>query len=753
MTKNLFAILCLVVLVIMFAGFFVSYKRKEEIRKPLLNLITISMWVVLISIIEMLTSSFVVMKIMRTCFYVAMDWICLYILLFCSEYAKIRVKKRTIIDRIYAGVLGVDSLMLFFNLIVPIAVKFTLVQTETDTFLQAEQGILYDVHLVLCYLMLLKAFYSLIKSLIKAPGVYRIRYITTLITLLAVVALDAWFLTVGWFIDISILLFGLAELIIVYFTFFFVPQVLKHGIQERVFEQMKDCVVIFDDDNICVYANNKFEPYGVQATITKDDCDEIIKKLLNGHKYFSINSEGTEKYFSPNFNTLFDRKNTYMGCFYVLRDITEETEHQKEQHRLSNHDTLTGLYNRNYFTERATDFMHDNPDEQYLLVCSDIRHFKTLNDMFGVRIGDEVLKAIANGLITNDKGNMIYGRIGDDSFALCIPEKEFHLEFLVSESKRLLKLSYLSYAIINHIGIYRVEDIDIPVSTMCDRAMMAINNIRSDFQTKVAYYDDSLRNKFVREQEIVSNFESAFEDDSFVIFLQPQYNIKSHRVTGAEALVRWKDGKDGFISPGEFIPVLENHGLITRLDIYVWNLVAELLRKWKNEGRDALAISVNISPKDFYYADLYEVFTGLTESYGISPKNLRLEITESAFAMDFEKQQETVERLQKAGFLIEMDDFGKGYSSLNSLKDTPVDILKLDIDFLKGKDKYNRGAGIISTVVKMADGLHMPVIAEGVETKAQCDFLQEVGCDIIQGYYYSKPMSVSDFENKIRDFY
>jgi len=281
---------------------------------------------------------------------------------------------------------------------------------------------------------------------------------------------------------------------------------------------------------------------------------------------------------------------------------------------------------------------------------------------------------------------------------------------------------------------------------MCDRAMVALSEIRGTYQSVVSYYDEAMEIKRRHDQEILEDIQNAFDDDQFVIYLQPQINHRTQEIVGTEALVRWMHPKKGLLAPSEFIPLLEKRGMISMLDKHVWELACRQLKKWKDEGKSDLSISVNISTKDFYYEDLYEVFTGLIEKYQISEQNLKLEITESAFAIDEVKQIETVEKLQKAGFIIEMDDFGSGYSSLNTLKNTPVDIIKMDMAFMSGKDIYKRGADILQMIVAMAKKLNMPIIAEGVETLEQAEFLSGIGCDIIQGYFYEKPCSVEEFE-------
>ena len=234
--------------------------------------------------------------------------------------------------------------------------------------------------------------------------------------------------------------------------------------------------------------------------------------------------------------------------------------------------------------------------------------------------------------------------------------------------------------------------------------------------------------------------------EEFVIYIQPQIDTRNNKVIGGETLVRWLSPKRGMVPPSEFVPLFEKNGMITKMDFHVWELACRQLAKWKAEGKGDRTLSINISAKNFYLTDLYERITGLVEKYDIDPQRLKLEITETAFVLDVKKQMELVQRLQKRGFLVEMDDFGSGYSALNSLKDIDIDVLKLDMKFFEKTDTPKRSEKIIASMVGLANKLTTPVIAEGVETKEQIDYLNSIGCHVVQGYFYSKPMSVEEYE-------
>ncbi|MEG1684111.1 MAG: EAL domain-containing protein, partial [Oscillospiraceae bacterium] len=297
-------------------------------------------------------------------------------------------------------------------------------------------------------------------------------------------------------------------------------------------------------------------------------------------------------------------------------------------------------------------------------------------------------------------------------------------------------------------GIYEIDDPGIPVDQMCDRANLALQTIKGKYKQHYALYNDTMRQTMLREQEIRSEMAEALADQQFQVFLQPIYSLSSGRAVSAEALVRWQHPKKGMISPGEFIPLFEKSGFIAEVDRYVWEEVCRYLGR----RRDAapLPISVNASRMSLYSPDFFDTIVELTERYGVEPSLFKIEITETAYAADPTQLMQTTKKLQAAGFPVLMDDFGSGYSSLNTLKDLPVDILKIDMKFLRGFESGGRVGTVLISVLRMAKWLNLPVIAEGVETKEQLAFLRSAGCDLIQGFCFAKPMAMDAFEDYIK---
>ena len=300
------------------------------------------------------------------------------------------------------------------------------------------------------------------------------------------------------------------------------------------------------------------------------------------------------------------------------------------------------------------------------------------------------------------------------------------------------------FVIVYNHSVYDIVDRNMPIHLMYDRASMAMNSIKGDYQQRVANYSEDMREKAMQDQQMLQNFEAALRNSDIKIYLQPQVDSEG-KVIGAEALARWVDPKKGVIPPMDFIPLLEKNGMIGRLDVYVWKLACSKLAEWEKRGID-LSISVNISPKDFYYMDISKIFKNYLKLYDISPSKLHLEITETAVFNNVPKQVSLIEELQNLDYVVEMDDFGSGFSSLNMLKDIPVDVVKIDMAFLQQTENVDKAKIILSSIISLCKKLDIATIVEGVETRTQLEFLVEEGADMFQGYFFSKPVPAQEFE-------
>ncbi|NLL78759.1 MAG: EAL domain-containing protein [Clostridiales bacterium] len=414
---------------------------------------------------------------------------------------------------------------------------------------------------------------------------------------------------------------------------------------------------------------------------------------------------------------------------------------------------LTGLlYNRAFFKQADECLKRIEPDT-YSLVAIDIEHFRLFNKLYGREEGDNLLIYVADcvrQLAEEHDGAARY--LGGDNFCVLIPDREELLEQLKSNISKGVKRLSNTVGFLPALGVFGITDPAMPAMQMYDRATIALSHVLGNYMQRICRYDSSMVDKLEEEILLLSEIQIALEKDEFTFFVQPQCDIFTGKIVGAESLVRWKHPTKGMVPPGLFIPVLEKNGFIADLDRYVWKKVCEWLRDWMDRGYQPVPISINVSRIDIFSMDVPAYLQELIETYGLEPNHIKVELTESAYAENNDKIIHTVKRLQESGFLVMMDDFGSGYSSLNMLKSVAVDVLKIDMRFLDINEKEEeKGIGILESVVNMSRQMGLPIIVEGVETKKQEDFLVGMGCRYTQGYYYYKPLPIAEFEKLLSD--
>lgn len=412
-------------------------------------------------------------------------------------------------------------------------------------------------------------------------------------------------------------------------------------------------------------------------------------------------------------------------------------------------DAATGLLSKEAFFDEAAAYLRHSGARDVSIVCFDVDHFKLFNDLHGLDCGDELLRYLGRALALrfSPDGAQPLARLAADTFALCATgiRPECVERILVDISSECPN----GIDAIVRAGVYRIEDPASPVSIMCDRAVIALRTVKGSYFDRVALYDPGMREALVLEREVVAGIESALREDRIELFLQPKCNIRTGKIVGAEALARWRHPERGIVAPGEFIPLIERNGLVRSLDLRVWEKTAAWIRGLIDEGVQPVPVSVNVSRADIYLVDVAAELHALVERYGIDPSLIEVEITESAYSERPDRIVAAFDALAERGFTVLMDDFGSGYSSLNMLKDINVDVLKIDMRFLDRDDR--RSKDIMESVIRMARWLDLPVIAEGVETREQVNFLLDVGCSYAQGYYYARPMEAAAFEALLTD--
>lgn len=409
-------------------------------------------------------------------------------------------------------------------------------------------------------------------------------------------------------------------------------------------------------------------------------------------------------------------------------------------------DSLTGLFSKEFFYQRVTDVVTQNPDSDYQIICSDIENFKVVNEKYGSNEGDRVLAYLAEAFAKTVPGFEMAGRIAGDRFAVLKKRTENdNFDEIIHE----ININAPVPNVVVKFGIYEV-DRNYTAHGMCDRALLAVETIKGRYGINYLIYDDKLRMDLLKQQQIIDNMEKALEEEQFKVFFQPKHNLCKDMTGGAEALVRWIHPEHGFMNPGEFIPLFEQNGFIKRVDEYVCVQVCKTLDKWRKENRKIVPISINLSRRDFDSDDLSLAITSVVDRYKIPHEWLHIEITESAFSDNPVRIAEVVNKLHDAGFVIELDDFGSGYSSLTTLSSMSIDIMKLDMSLIRN-DKPGEGKNALEFSMQLAKMLDLKTVAEGVETEEQVERIRSLGGDYIQGYFYSKPLPCDQFEEYLAE--
>jgi len=406
-------------------------------------------------------------------------------------------------------------------------------------------------------------------------------------------------------------------------------------------------------------------------------------------------------------------------------------------------DDRTGIYTRQAFFHHATEALRANPDVHYVLTVSDIVDFPILVERYGEEAGADMLRRNAQQLRDSMPPSAIFGRYKAEQMVCMMPmdDPAGSLD-LLKASARIVGPTGMPC----HLKFGACVDIDhnVPISVHCQCAVAALKTILHQYGQTVANFDEALRNKLDRQQIIEETMESGLEDEQFKVYYQPKHDSRSGRLVGAEALIRWVHPTYGFMPPGEFIPHFERTGFITETDLFMWRRTCENQRRWLDEGLPIVPISVNCSRRAFLQPDFYDRWIVPVNDTQVPTQYLHLEVTESLFTDHMDEMVNTLQRCRELGIKIELDDFGTGYSSLNALGILPLDIVKLDMSFMREIDD-ERKARVMAASVKLIRNLNMLTVAEGVETEHQREIVCGMSVDMVQGYYYSKPLPQEEF--------
>ena len=687
-------------------------------------------------------------------YYVGIDFTVFSVLRYTLAYCYIPWKNNRF--RVFVlSVLGLDVVQLLANIFFGHAFSLECIQLYGQPYYRMIPYFPQQLHRLLVYSVLGAVLVILFLKMRHSSRINANRYGVIFFTMLAIIVWGTFYVFSRTPLDRSMIGYAVFGLMAFYFSLYYKPFMLLNRIMMDISAELPDALFFFDDAGNCIWLNTEGRKLVNVQGQDLSGVEARLKPFLEkgqgaDHWAAQMESEGDggRKHYVLEKRTIRDNRGYVDGSFLNIRDDTEAQQKLMQETYRARHDELTGLYTRTWLYKRIQDKLTESAGMLQSLVFINVSNFKLINDIFGIEFGNSVLRRIADVLRGFTPAGGVYGRLGGDNFGVLVPSAGFDGNGLESQlTSFTVNAGDIDYHVLIHMGVYEVTDASLEVSVMFDRARIAASSLRNDYHTHIAWYDDRMRVNMLWEQQISGDLHCALSEKQIVPYLQPLVDA-SGKVVGAEALVRWNHPEHGFLPPGKFIPIFEQNGMIAEVDRYMWRCACEQLAQWRDND---LFISVNISPKDFYFMDVVAEIQGLVKEYGVNPARLRLEITESVMISDVENKIRMLDGLRQAGFIVEMDDFGSGYSSLNMLKNMPIDVIKIDMVFLRNSEQDEKSMMILRNIINMSTDLNIVPLTEGVETEKQYADLSGMGCKLFQGYYFAKPMSVADFQAQYVD--
>ncbi|SFD22378.1 EAL domain-containing protein [Ruminococcus albus] len=685
-------------------------------------------------------------------YFLGMDLMVLALVNFTSAYCSVTGKHKTPLKQIIV-LLCIDTVQMLMNPFLGHAFDVEPVYVQGSAYYSLIPYIGQSFHRIVIYTIMGATMMIFLVMTIRMPRIYKEKYLVILITMIVTTLWQTFYIFSRTPINRSMIGLGIFGLLAYYFSLFYRPLKLLDRMLSNIASDMPEALFVFDPNFNCIWINEtglKLTQLGTKdLEKVSEKLEDIFGTIQHSKDVWEANkviaTGESKRYYTITLRSFNDSAQKLAGSFLTIRDTTEEQNKIRAELYRSNHDSLTGLYTKNCFYEQIHKTLRENENTRYYAIFIDIKDFKIINDIFSMAFGDRALIQLADVIRSFMSPRCVYGRLGGDTFGTFMPKEEFKADEVDKAlSNFIVRDGQVEYHILVHMGVYELSDEDSDVPMMFDRAHLAISTISDDYNTHIAYYDKKLREQVLWDQQISASLTEAIETMQLRPYLQPIADVKGN-VIGAEALARWIHPEKSFMPPSSFIPVFEKNGMIVELDKHMWRCACSILQKWKDRF-PGMFISVNISPKDFYFTDVVSDIMSLVKEYGISPADLRIEITETIMMTDAEEKMKLLAKFREEGFIVEMDDFGSGYSSLNLLKDMPVDVLKIDMKFLSSTDNKNRSETIVRNILRLTNELGIDSLTEGVETEVQYEKLSQMGCKMFQGYYFAKPMPVEEFE-------
>ena len=732
-----------------------ALRSKKPVKGSVANLLVSLSIPVLGNLLLVASSEKFIATIGCYVFFLGMDAVVCSVYYFTHSYCELGRPKRALLIVIYS-LFGIDLVHYALNPVFGYSFSTERIIVDGRYYYRLIPYFGQAYHRIVCYSIFIACLIIFVVVAARASKVYVEKYIVILCSMVITGAIESYYIFSGQPMDMSMIGFAIFGLLVYFFALHYRSMRVLDRLLASMASDMPDAIFFFDNSGKCIWTN---EPGRKLIGISKDKYDDVKANLQFLFDDIDFENAGWEKkvivgegddaqYLELSMRSAVDELGKLTGSYLNVHDYTDEQLAMQKEIYNSTHDKVTGFYTKEYLFEKISKRLDNDKTTDYMAGYIEIANYKMINDVFGSEFGLLTIKKVAQTIQENSSKKTLFGRLGNDSFGMLIDKSRFD----VAKLEKLLETFSVSdenmeHHILVHFGVYDFsKDEDVDLQLFFDSARLATTVISDNYHNKVVFYDDKLRSDAVHDQLISNQLKEAIETKQIRPYLQPIVDSQG-LLAGAEALVRWIHPEEGFLSPGQFIPVFERNGLISYVDKYMWRCACELLASWKEKGIKSF-ISVNVSPKDFLRLDVVAEMKSLVEEFGIKPEKLRIEITETAVTTENVDMFKIISDLREYGFIVEMDDFGSGYSSLNLLKDISLDLIKIDMQFLKDSERNMKAGLIIKSIINMSDDLGIDTLTEGVETAKQFEKLYDMGCKLYQGYYFSKPVPVEDFEKQ-----
>lgn len=745
--------LTLVFLFFVFSGILNSkYVLRFSVVKPVeMMIFAISSYIGILFSKNLFSST-----VFHSLYFTAIGWFSVYTMFFVLDFTGTHRLKKYIKHLSYL-LLSADSVSLCLNCLYYHCFTVSWEQSANGyLFWQIEDDFPLRLHFALVAVFTFIPLLVLLNNAVKAPRIYKGKYIIIFLSYAFVFFTGIVFFELQLPYNISSLLYAMLAFALYFFCALKIPKKLVIDFLESFHKDIDDVIICFDMNDKFLFATGNtskiFEKNGkldINRIIEfkkqwKEDFGNV-KNFFSDDEIFKCGEK--ELHYSVEYKELEERKRK-IGSYFIFCDRTEEVNLLFKEHYIATHDSLTGIYNREHFFASVDEILKSKPDESYLMIASNIKNFKFINELFGPKTGDKILCTLSEEVRKFAVKGTVFGRISGDKFALFMKESDFVSSFFEEKIKEFEDVIDNSvYKVKLYVGLAKVYDTVTSAMLLYDKALMSIDFISEDFQQRIAYYDSTQMEKLIDEKNAVSDFDKSLASGEFNFYCQPVFS-EDDVCTGVSTVIRWNTVKKGVLVPAYFRSMLEKNGFMYKLDLYIWEMIISTIKKWEDEYSLSFPFLIDISPKDFFYVDVAEEIIYLVEKYQIKPEHLIFNISETVVTSNFHSAVDAIFRLHECGIRVCITEFGKGISSLSFIESIHPDFLKLDVSFMNSVDFSERNKTVLEFIFQLANEMGIKIISQYCETKEHKDYMVSVGCSYFQTEETSLPFAPSDFAEK-----